>query len=150
MTWTIQTHVPARDWRWVQVEVARPSGPPEWWTGELLFMGDTRARLVAISREVALHVAEVATALATPIQRWYLPSTSRGTLYATPDAAIVVGARITALMVAFDDAAAKHDVASAALAAQELLDLREGAWCEAIKEVPKPTRSRGDSNDGFL
>lgn len=150
MTWTIQAHVPARDWRWVQVEVGRPSDGSEWWTGELLFGGDTRARLAAISSEVAVHVAEVEQALATPIQRWYLPPTSRGTPYASPGAAIVVGARIAALMVAFDDAAAKHDVASAALAAQELLDLRDGAWGEAIKEVPKPTRSRGDSNDGFL
>jgi hypothetical protein len=150
MTWTIKAHVPARDWRWVQVEVARPGHSPEWWTGELLFGGDTRARLAAISSEIAAHVAEVTTALAAPIQRWYLPPTSRGTHYASPDAALVVGARIAALMVAFDDAAAKHDVASGALAAQELLDLRDGAWCEAIKEVPKPTRSRGDSNDGFL
>lgn len=148
--WTIKTHVPVRDWRWVQVEVARPGHSPEWWTGELLFLGDTRARLLAISSEIAAHVTEVERALANPIQRWYLPTASRGTPYATPDTALAVGARIAALMVAFDAAAAQHDVVAGALAAQELLDLREGEWSVAIKEVPKPARTRGDSNDGFL
>jgi len=148
--WNITAQVPARDWRWIQVEVSRPDGGAEWWTGELLFGAETRERLVAIAHEIALRVAEIERALAHPIRRHYLPESARGTPYATPDGALALGTRIAALMTAFEAAGAARDVPAGALAAQEMLDLREHEWSEAIREVPKPERRRGDSNDGFL